>query len=334
VGVALIALCVVRRRCCDALLARVFLCMPACVCVLSVRVGWGCLPMTRLERQAYFYSLVSCDTQEIGNLQNRRDYLINQGFNFQVLTAQRVSGGPRPARRGSAGSRRLDCEACFVCDVLLGMLLDVMIPELSRWVGWLAEPHSVWSRVRSFACVKVATLRVAQAPHSVATRVPVRHPHRRQLLTSTQLPQEHGRPENHPSLVKQGLLVGSYRPSAYVTKESQQELLQQAMMAKDVYEERLVRSGGCCVCWCCCPQISSLFLPCPKKARAADDAEDGCVSLRVFRFGSRVAVGVATCVRARAVCGIIMRTTDDATERLVRVLSMFGTIGWYALQQQ
>ena len=35
-------------------------------------------------------SLVSVDTQEIGNLTNRRDYLINQGFNFQVLTAQRV----------------------------------------------------------------------------------------------------------------------------------------------------------------------------------------------------------------------------------------------------
>lgn len=30
------------------------------------------------------------DTQEIGNLTNRRDYLINQGFNFQVLTAERV----------------------------------------------------------------------------------------------------------------------------------------------------------------------------------------------------------------------------------------------------
>ena len=58
---------------------------------LAQRFGRILRPKAKSEGpQAYFYSLVSMDTQEIGNLTNRRDYLINQGFNFQVLTAERV----------------------------------------------------------------------------------------------------------------------------------------------------------------------------------------------------------------------------------------------------
>eukprot|EP00750_Incisomonas_marina_P019480 INCI3438.1.p1 GENE.INCI3438.1~~INCI3438.1.p1 ORF type:complete len:1025 (-),score=174.55 INCI3438.1:1391-4171(-) len=118
---------------------------------LAQRFGRILRPKAKSEGpQAYFYSLVSMDTQEIGNLTNRRDYLINQGFNFQVLTAER-------------------------------------------------------------------------------------------LLSSTHLPQEEGRPENDPNLVKEGLLYGTYRPSSYTTKESQLELLEIAMLATDVFREQSSR---------------------------------------------------------------------------------------------
>lgn len=41
------------------------------------------------------------DTSEIGNLTNRRAYLINQGFNFQVLTTkQLLSSASLPQEEG------------------------------------------------------------------------------------------------------------------------------------------------------------------------------------------------------------------------------------------
>jgi len=36
---------------------------------------------------------------------------------------------------------------------------------------------------------------------------------------------------------QEGLLYGTYRPTAYTTKETQNELLEQAMMATDAYTQ-------------------------------------------------------------------------------------------------